>query len=119
MSAETTIAKLRTIFATHGLPEQLVSDNGSGFTSAQFRLHGPQWNQAYPNLHPSSNGLAKREVQTFKSTVSKLEGSIDVRLAHFLLTYRVMPQTMTNRHLTSLKLLCFVKLHCVVKYQQL
>ena len=37
-SAETTIAKQATyIFATRGLPEQLVLDNGSGFTSAQFK----------------------------------------------------------------------------------
>ena len=30
-SAECTISKLRTLFATHGLPEQIVSDNGAGF----------------------------------------------------------------------------------------
>ena len=59
------------------------------------RVHGPQWNQAYPNLS-LPNGLAERAVQTFKSTVSKLEGSINVRLARFLLTYRVTPQTTTG-----------------------
>ena len=30
------IEHLRSIFATHGLPEMLVSDNGSVFTSAEF-----------------------------------------------------------------------------------
>ena len=29
-STEATIEKLRIIFAIHGIPEQLVSDNGSG-----------------------------------------------------------------------------------------
>ena len=32
-SAETIIMKLRNVFATHGLPEQIVSDNGVGFAS--------------------------------------------------------------------------------------
>ena len=36
-SAEATIAKLRNIFATFGLPEQLVSDNSSSFTSTEFQ----------------------------------------------------------------------------------
>ena len=31
-----TIVKLKEIFATHGLPETIVSDNGPNFTSAEF-----------------------------------------------------------------------------------
>ena len=31
-----TIRKLRQMFATHGIPEVIVSDNGSVFTSKQF-----------------------------------------------------------------------------------
>ena len=31
-----TITKLRSIFATHGLPNMLVSDNGSVFTSEEI-----------------------------------------------------------------------------------
>ena len=34
--ATTTIEKLRTTFATHGLPEVLVSDNGLTFVSTEF-----------------------------------------------------------------------------------
>ncbi len=35
-TSTTAIEKLRAIFATHGLPETLVSDNGSVFTSEEF-----------------------------------------------------------------------------------
>ena len=31
-----TIDKMQTVFATHGIPELLVTDNGSAFTSAEF-----------------------------------------------------------------------------------
>ena len=31
-----TIEKLRAIFATHGLPERIVTDNGTVFTSEEF-----------------------------------------------------------------------------------
>ena len=44
-----TIEKLRAIFATHGLPERIVTDNGTVFTSEEFENF----------YHPASNGLAK------------------------------------------------------------
>ena len=33
-SASITIEKLRTLFATHGIPETIVSDNGTPFVNA-------------------------------------------------------------------------------------
>lgn len=93
-----TISKLRTLFATHGLPEQIVSDNGAGFWSAEFHHFTAQNGIKHiftSPYHPSSNGLAERAVQIFKNTVSKLEGPIDLRLLRFLLNYRVTPQTTT------------------------
>ena len=70
-SAENTIAKLRDIFATHGVP---VSDNGSGFTSAeftQFMDHNGIKHTLVSPYHPASNGLAEHAVQTFKTINSK------------------------------------------------
>ena len=79
------IQKLRTVFATHGLPEMLVTHNGLVFTSAEFRdfthrnaiLHvttGP--------YHPSFNGLAEQAVQTFKAAMKKMiSGPMETRVA--------------------------------------
>ena len=98
-SAECTINKLRSIFAIHVIPEQVVSDNGSGFTSDEFKrflqANGIRQVLVSP-YHPSSNRLAERAVQTFKSAVGKLDGPMEVRITRFLFKYRVTPQTTTG-----------------------
>ena len=98
-SAESTIAVLRSLFATHGIPEQIVTDNGSGFRSTEFQVFITQNGIKHiftSPYHPASNGLAERAVQTFKSTVSKMDGPMDRRIARFLLKYRITPQTTTG-----------------------
>lgn len=54
---------LTTLFCRYGLPEQLVSDNGPQFKSAQFedflRVHGIQHNLTSV-YHPQSNGAVER-----------------------------------------------------------
>ena len=99
-TTETTLEKLRTTFATHGLPKVLVSDNGSVFTSEDFnvftRRNGIRHVTSAP-YHPSSNGLVERAVQTFKQGMKKQgKGSIETKLARFLLSYRTTPQTTTG-----------------------
>ena len=62
-SAQHTIRHLRSVFATHGLPEILVSDNGTGFTSVEFqefmKRNGIRHITSAP-YHPATNGLAER-----------------------------------------------------------
>ena len=57
-----TIEHLQAIFATHGLPEVLITDNGSVFCSAEFNKftsnNGIRHIKTAP-YHPSSNGLAE------------------------------------------------------------
>ena len=66
-TSEKTIDVLRTMFAQHGLPEHLVSDNGPQFNSVEF-LKFVEGNRIKAILsapyHPASNGLAERFVQT-------------------------------------------------------
>ena len=111
-SSEATIKVLRFVFSTHGVPEHLISDNGTGFTSHEFTtfitMNGIKHSRTSP-YHPSSNGLAERAVQTVKQGISKLEGTIPVRLARFLLSYRITPQTSTG--LSPAELLMGRRLH--------
>jgi transposase InsO family protein len=95
-----TIEKLRGTFVTFGLPEMIVSDNGTAFTSKYFQeftqVNGIVYTKTAP-YHPASNGLAERAVQTFKEGTKKMVGgSVECKLFRFLLKYRVTPQATTG-----------------------
>ena len=96
-----TIQKLRSMFATHGLPRVVVSDNGSVFTSSEFQefmtKNGIRHIRTAP-YHPASNGLAERAVQTLKEGLRKLSsGDLETRLLRFLFQYRITPHTTTGQ----------------------
>ena len=95
-----TIEQLLNVFTTHGLPNTIVSDNGSVFTSDEFtqfvKQNGIEHIRTSP-YHPVSNGLAERSVQTFKMGLKRItEGSLQSRLNKFLFQYRLTPQTTTG-----------------------
>ena len=60
-----------------------------------MRCNGIEHLRSTP-YHPSSNGLAERAVQTVKTGVHKLVGTLEVRLSRFLFKYRVTPQATTG-----------------------
>ena len=85
---------LREWFSLHGIPEQVVTDNGSQFTSEGSRVfakqNGVRHTKSAP-YHPFSNGLAERFVQSLKQSLKATinDGrSLTRRLSSFLLTYR-------------------------------
>ena len=95
-----TIRELRKIFARFGLPEQLVSDNGPQFVSAEFtqflKSNGVKHIKSAP-YHPSTNGIAERFVQSFKRAMLTNESlPLEQRLASFLLQYRTTVHATTN-----------------------
>ena len=96
-SSATTIDKLRMLFANHSIPESIVLDNGSPFTSAEMKefltTNGVRHITSSP-YHPSSNGLAERAVQTCKLALKKMSGN-SVQIS-FLLNYRTTPQGTTG-----------------------
>ena len=84
----TTIEKLRIAFATHGLLEMVVTDNGSNFVSSEFedflKMNGIRHIRTAP-YHPASNGLAERVVNNLKEGMKKIEeGSVETRVSRFL-----------------------------------
>ena len=95
-----TMEKMRNSFATLGLPEILVTDNGPAFTSSEFaqfmQRNGIRHVKTAP-YHPASNGLVEWAVQTVKGGLKKLvEGSLETRLSRFLFTYRLTPHSTTG-----------------------
>lgn len=105
MTSTKTIEVLRSIFASYGLPEEVVSDNGPQFTSSEYKqfLRSNGIKQTLvPAYHPASNGAAERTVQTVKSSLmkqvlaDKASVTLQHRLANFLLMYRSTPHTVSG-----------------------
>ncbi|KAL5014615.1 hypothetical protein ScPMuIL_008885 [Solemya velum] len=113
IGAEQTIDELRLIFAEHGLPEELVSDNGPQFTSAEFSafmIKNGIKHTLVPPYHAASNGAAERSVRIVKESLAKQvfankKGmSMKHRLANFLIKYRSTPHSVTGRSPAELML---------------
>ncbi|XP_062542361.1 uncharacterized protein K02A2.6-like [Armigeres subalbatus] len=88
---------LRSLFARFGMPEVIVSDNGTQFTSVDFQKFCADNDIdriTTAPYHPQSNGQAERFVDTFKRSVKKIqEGkrTLHEALDIFLLVYRSTP----------------------------
>ena len=88
LTSATVIGKLKNFFSHHGVPDTVVSDNGTQFTSAEFRTCADRWNFNHVTSSPhysQSNGAAERVVKTVKEIFRQ----DDIFLA--LLSYRSTP----------------------------
>ena len=98
-SSTVTIELLRKSFANFGLPEVLVSDNGTNFTSEEFatfmRADGVKHVRT-ATYYPASNGLVECAVQTLKTGPRKPEGMLETKLSRFLFAYRSTPHSSTS-----------------------
>ena len=82
------------------IPERIVTDNAPNFLSAEFfhflRQNGIKQTTSAP-YHPASNGLAERAVKIFKNGMKKMTAvSLPQKLAKFLFSYRITPQSTTG-----------------------
>lgn len=103
ITSQTTIARLKRLFAAYRLPEQIVTDNGTQFTSEEFKnfmqLNDILHTTSAPG-HPATNGLAERYVQTFKSGMKKLAHltmDLEDKISLFLMQYRTTPNCTTGQ----------------------
>ena len=95
----TTIGFLHELFARFGVVDCAVSNNGSQFTSVEFKEFCEIFQIKHittPQYHPRSNGQAERLVDTLKQTLKKASGTpTDKALQQFLEVYRVTPNPNT------------------------
>jgi transposase InsO family protein len=100
-TSDTTISLLRKLFAVHGFPEHIVSDNGTQFTSAKFEHFllqcGIKHTTTAPG-HPATNGMAERYVGFIKQQLKKMpeDLTLEDKLNKILLAYRTTPHTATS-----------------------
>ena len=78
-TSEKTIEVLHSIFSVHGIPKQIVSDNGPQFVSDEFKafLKANAIHRITSSpYHPQTNGLAERFVRTMKEALKNSESDI-------------------------------------------
>lgn len=110
ITSETVIKVLHRNFATHGLPDVMVSDNGPQLMSARFHSYLAGLGIRHATIapyHPVANGLAERAVRSAKDVLTKL-GMEDwqTKLDTYLLTQHTTPCLMTNHSPAELLMGC-------------
>ena len=99
-TASATIDVLRELFAIHGIPDVVVSDNGPPFDSREYQSFLKS-NGIRPILvaprRAAGNGQAERVVQSAKDSLRRIvRGSWKKRLAQYLLFQHITPSSVTN-----------------------
>lgn len=87
-----TIKILKEYFSLCGIPEKLVTDNGSSLCStkmSEFLSKNGVFHIRTPPYNPSSNGAAENAVKTFKQFLKKCAKNTDVdtNICNFVLSY--------------------------------
>jgi len=89
LTSAAVINSVKSIFARHGVPETVISDNARYYTSQEFTLFASEYGFKHLTSNPrrpSENGEAERAVQTIKNLLCS---SADPYAA--LLSYRATP----------------------------
>ncbi|XP_070614630.1 FK506-binding protein 15 isoform X1 [Erythrolamprus reginae] len=100
ITTSATIKVLSRLFASHGCPDLLVSDNGPQLTARQFELFLDGLGVRHALISPYSpwaNGLAERYVRVAKEALHRSgPGDVQQNLDQFLLTQHITPNSHTH-----------------------
>ncbi|XP_061887621.1 uncharacterized protein K02A2.6-like isoform X2 [Entelurus aequoreus] len=91
-TSKAVVSYLKTVFARHGVPCELFSDNGPQFSSCEFAAFAKEWGFQHSTsspTYPKSNGLAECSVKTVKNLLKKSQDKDDFQKS--LLIYRSAP----------------------------
>ena len=75
-TSSTVITHMKSIFARHGIPEIVISDNGPQFASKEFAEFAAKLEFSHITSsprYPKANGMAERAVQTIKKLLEKAD----------------------------------------------
>ena len=78
VTTSSVVRELKEIFARYGVPDTLVTDNGTQFSSAEFAVFARTWNFDHVTSsprYPQSNGKAENAVKTVKQLFTKCKQS--------------------------------------------
>jgi hypothetical protein len=87
------INKFKQVFATHGIPEELVTDNGPQFASREFANFAEEYGFRHHTTSPyfpQANGEAERAVQTSKKILKQKDSDVA------MLNYNTTPHAATG-----------------------
>ena len=93
VTSQAVIRLTKEIFSEQGVPASVYSDNGSQYSSSEYRRFSEQWefNHTTSSPHfPQSNGFIERQIQTVKRTMQKA-GAAKIDMAMAMLILRSTP----------------------------
>ncbi|XP_063904717.1 uncharacterized protein K02A2.6-like [Zophobas morio] len=102
ITAQKTIEELEEIFSRFGLPEHITADNGTHFTSTEFRdyclqngitlrINTPKWPQANGEVERQNKSLLKRLL------IAQASGENIIRALRQYLSYHTTPHCVTGK----------------------
>ena len=98
-TSSATIEKMRISFSKCDLPDTVVSDNSTYFTSKEFEAFMEQNEVKHITVapyHPASNGLAEKAVNIVKDGLRHSDGGLETKLMRVLFKYRTTPHPTTG-----------------------
>ncbi|XP_065217325.1 uncharacterized protein K02A2.6-like [Planococcus citri] len=99
-SSKSAISSLESFFTTFGIAQTVVSDNGTAFTSSEFKEFAENVGFCHKTsapFHPATNGQVERFVATVKNSLKRLPGTdLQQKLNEALFAIRRAPHTTTG-----------------------